>query len=210
MEQFQTLYTNFHQLEGLFTTPWIVIISTLSLIIVFFLSMWIRKELDIFTIMTSILLSFVILTIVVAIGSAHQAESMDKLTVELNGTTVIPLNNIDAANDNYPIINNTMIVTDATKTSFTATSKQKENFNGQSAEFTITKDKVIPKNEYAEFMLKSEEELAKLDLDIDESSIKQESNYEFTAKTKNGKSIIISPTDHIKNDNNIIYVTIDN
>lgn len=208
MDQFQTLYTNFHPFEGLLTIPWIAIACVLSVVAAIIVGTLISEKSEEETLMSILIMAVCSVAIVVGIGAMNQSESMNKLTAELNGVTIIPLSNINAANKNHPIINNTMIVTDATESEFTATNKHKEDFNNKSAEFTITKDEIIPENEYAEFMLKSEKELAKLDLDIDESSIKQESNYEFTAKTKNGESVIISPTDHVKNANNTIYITI--
>lgn len=208
MDQFQTLYTNFHPFEGLLTIPWIAIACVLSVVAAIIVGTLISEKSDEETLMSILIMAVCSVAIVVGIGAMNQSESMNKLTTELNGVTIIPLSNINAANKNHPIINNTMIVTDATETKFTATNKHKEDFNNKSAEFTITKDEIIPENEYAEFMLKSEKELAKLDLDIDESSIKQESNYEFTAKTTTGQDIVISNNNQNSNNNKTIYINI--
>lgn len=208
MDQFQTLYTNFHFFDGLFNMPWVPIACTLSVIASIVGCTLISEKSEEETLMTIVIAAVGSLAIIIGIGAMIQIDSVSKLTTKLNGETVIPLNNIDAANEKYPIINNTMIVTNATDSTLTATSKKNQDFNNKSAKFTITKDEVIPENKYAEFMLKSDQKLAKLDLDIDESSINQESNYKITAKTNTGQNIIISNNDQSMENENIIYINI--
>lgn len=147
--------------------------------------------------------------LIIGVPQVVSNDIVKPMTAKINGSSVVLLNKVDSiADKKHPIINNTMIVYSAENSNLSVKSKYDDEFNGQSAKFTITKNEIIPENKYAEFMLRSETELAKLNLTIDESSIKQTSNYEINAMTEDGENIIISPTSHIKNEHNTIYINV--
>lgn len=187
------------------------VILGLSLSVITAITYWLldRKDKNFISIID--LLFLITFELILIIGMPHLISNhiVKPMISNINGSSVVLLNRVDSiTNKNSPIINNTMIVYSAESSSIAVKSKFNDKFNGQSAKFTITKNEIIPENEYAEFMLKSEEELAKLNLDIDESSITQISNYKITAMTKDGQNVIISPTSYIKNENNTIYINV--
>lgn len=187
------------------------VILGISLSVITAITYWLldRKDKNFISIID--LLFLIAFELILIIGVPHLISNhiIKPMISNINGSSIVLLNRVDSvANKNSPIINNTMSVYSAESSSISVKSKFDDEFNGQSAKFTITKNEIIPENEYAEFMLKSETELAKLNLTIDESSIKQISNYEITAMTKDGQNVIISPTSNIKNENNTIYINV--
>lgn len=187
------------------------VILGLSLSVITAITYWLLDRRDKNFISIIDLLFLITFELILIIGVPHLISDhiVKPMISNINGSSVVLLNRVDSiANKNSPIINNTMIVYSAKSSSISVKSKFDDEFNGQSAKFTITKNEIIPENKYAEFMLKSETELAKLNLTIDESSIKQISNYKITAMTKDGQNVIISPTSYIKNENNTIYINV--